>query len=471
MNRNLNILILSKESYLKNQVEGIFQHVPHQIKSVKIVTEAIKRLSDERVDILLINDSQGVFKDKDWETLLPKTVDNTVVVLDAQNNDRVKQLNALNVETVDSNTVPIRLPRVLTDIYDRMVEEVKQSSQHNELLQYVVDHIDYITVIIDFNGNIYYVNKKAREWLQLGDYYYYGSSLIDYISEGQKILNYIRNKPESNDTLMVSSIYDDSQKLPLTIQKISDVPVYFLLQGGLTDVGSEVRDDMKTSFNLLAEFSDSVANVILNPLNIISGRLQLLQTQFSNDEAVNRSLSTIESQIERLDDSIRQLSEFAHIKDDDVPQRIRINETLNDVINDITQEDRQEKIAITLDLHPEESHNYGQNSHFQLLITLIAKICIFILGGQGKIHITTSKSTSDSQNYVDINFEIHSNQQATKDSISLKDYLNLRSNERNEKLMEWTIVRYLLQKYKGIWQIETKRLNFERLSIHIPIIN
>lgn len=123
----------------------------------------------------------------------------------------------------------------------------------------------------------------------------------------------------------------------------------------------KVEKDLENSKNMLLQseklaaigkLTAGVAHEILNPINILSGRLQLMEIMGSLSEEIQEGLKICQAQIERIVKIARSMSEFSQSTAKKV-ERGNLNKVISDTLNISSPRLRMEDITTLINLSPD----------------------------------------------------------------------------------------------------------------------
>jgi len=101
----------------------------------------------------------------------------------------------------------------------------------------------------------------------------------------------------------------------------------------------------------LGQLASGAAHEILNPLNIVSLRIQLLGSKGSLTDDVKRSLDVIRVQITRLVRIVDGLQEFSRLKEG-IEETVQVRDIVENVLQDSASRIEAEKVAVKKDILP-----------------------------------------------------------------------------------------------------------------------
>jgi PAS domain S-box-containing protein len=236
-----------------------------------------------------------------------------------------------------------------------------QEIQHNrQFYENLLDSTSEAIIVIDLEYRIQYCNNAARQFLLLENDHVKKQPIYLYIEDGYKVLshiyqqlvqgksvagfrvNIIPSKGKSFDAHLSADILRNNNNhiegfiINLTNPLINDEIFNRMLR----------KEKLSTIINL----ANILNHEIRNPVNILSGRIQLLTEEMEN-ENINNALKTMERQIDRILEVTDLLSKFSLSREDSVPQHCNVTEILKDVLKEKKQQIKNEKIKIKVSLN------------------------------------------------------------------------------------------------------------------------
>ncbi len=239
--------------------------------------------------------------------------------------------------------------------------------------------------------------------------------------------------------------------------------ILFLLQEKNGET-SKPKPSAEPGYSILEKFAESIANELLNPVNVVSGRLQLIRQASGENKQNEKNLDAINRQVQRMDEIIAKLLTFARLKEDFVPQKVQINEVLQSLRMDpsISRLIERSDIALTFDVQQPSLMISGQAAHFDLLFKTLLEISFDCLGSAGEIVVQTSAAKQS----VQVDFVLHYPQAFYSDELSLTSFLGETVASTRRKSIETTIINQIIRQYHGT----TKLIRIDEQTEKIEIL-
>jgi len=341
----------------------------------------------------------------------------------------------------------------------------------------LLDQLDHFIALVDDSSQILYLNKKAREIFILGYPEYKSYLMNDYLVDGAKVWKffkdhcYIPSQKVNNYPIKFINSLNEEVKMGISCQLLEGNNSVYLLQSA-DEIKSDNYYEKNFEFKLLDKFAESIANELLNPANIISGRLQLLHHQLNEENQQNKTLLTLEKQINRINETVSKLLTFSRLKLDSVPQKIHVNEILQRILLDP---------SIIRHLEKDETHmefKLGNNmkllqgiiSHYDLLFKTVLDLAFYCLGLRGKIVVETAvEEKLQNKNWVKVIFTLNYSVSVFGSKTTLYSYLHNEPGSNNFQSIEKAMIMSIVSTYNGTYKINQVNNSSEILTFLFPV--
>ncbi len=454
LTKSFNIAVLSTEQNLIHLLNGIFGSIEHNIFTANSEKELLNILYRSPMH-LIIADQQNSNTSKDWLNHLLHAFPEIPYIIISDNSANLELWSKFKrVNFVRADQIETRLPSLLSSIYEAFNEANVSNLEYFDLIKKALEENPTFTAIVHLNGTIIFLNRSAREILKIDEEEIEEHNFSDFLKEGEKVWQFLtmhwneQSKKTVNIELTLTDKHFNEFVLPVLIQIIKNKDVYFIIQGKtLSDTISTSQGyDSQT---LLKAFSESLANDLLNPLNVIWGRLQLIlaNSKFEDNESHNFEL--IEKQLSRINEVITKLTSVTAIKRDQVPQRVFLNDIFTELVQQTYFQDllrnQHNTLKLELDALPPF---YGQAAQIELLLTTLVDLIFKLTGSNTRLTISNEKiNKKDDLKNIIINFII-GDITSSPDQVLLKNCLQFNRSEKKKFALEMTIIRYLLDEYQ-----------------------
>lgn len=405
--------------------------------------------------------------------LFKQTNAHLFIILISENIMIAEELKDCNlIKLISPKDLATKFPLILSEAYSDFTENIYSGLAYAKLLKYSLNKLSGIVIIANQQGDIVFLNQAAEEILGLDDDIYHDENLVSALVEGPKIWKYIVEsccKKETIEQTFMLKFFNTHQEIltrRIRIQAIEVEQKYFLLQEQFGADESPIPDQEMES-DLLETFSESVANELLNPANVLSGRLQLMQAEIPDKDPLVKHVESISIQIQRIDEIIAKLLTFARLKQDFIPQKVNVNDILESVQLDPSISRLTQRTGIDISLTPEQNTPIlsGQVAQFDLLFKMVLEICFNCLGTAGVLKL----SVHSEKDVVKVHFTLTYPTDLYDDELSLQTYLGADQGLDKQKSIETTIIKQILQKYNANYRVIRPERNIEKLELNFPV--
>jgi nitrogen-specific signal transduction histidine kinase len=218
-------------------------------------------------------------------------------------------------------------------------------------------------VVTDLGHRIQYGNRSARELFNLSLELLGQQSLQDYIEDGYKILSHIHQqlihgKPVSGYRVTIKpnseKSFDAHLNADLLFGKAGQSEGLII---NLTNplVNDEIFSRLvrKEKLSTIVHLANSLSHEIRNPINIMYGRLQLLQKEVKDSNFQN-AFTSIHRQIERILSITELLEKFNFSREDSIPEKCNISKIFETILLEKESHFIEKKIKIDCNLQSDE---------------------------------------------------------------------------------------------------------------------
>ena len=475
---NLNffkIICIDKDDQISKIIKGVFNSVPYSLKCVNSPEEIISRPSNYSFDLIVVNWVICNCTVEDIKKISLRFSDPSIIIVDDRPENIENWTGFDNLKFLILSELNSRLPIFLGDFYSKDQSKFESSFNFLELLKNALYFVSNLILITDIKSNIIFMNQEAEKIFQLQNQEFGEIQIIDYMIDGAKVWNYITTQSAANYSQKFQVIFTDGMgneyEKDISVYKLSTTEDFFMLESAEFSTLSLTRNAEKDSA-VLNKFADSIANELINPVNNISGRIQLLQSDLGTNAKYKKSLDTLENQVDRINETMSKLLTFARLKQDTIPQKIDLNDLFLKMLMDPSMNRLLERNVTGFDyqLGKDLPLLSGLISHFSLLLKTALEICFECLGNKGRILVET-KQLNDylKQYWILINFNIDYADSLIYKKGCLQDHFKHSNFESNNVSIESTIIDHVIQHYQGLCQIDTETQNREIVKLLFPL--
>ncbi len=445
------VLLFSDDQNLLHLLKGVLGSVEHHIQEIRQENEILTTLLKD-VYHLVVVDQTAQFVSAQTLKQLQSSFPEIHYIVITENLATAEPWTVFRkFNLVPKEQLERRLPSLLSAIYESFSELTVSNLTYFDLIKKALDESAGFVAIVHFSGDIVFLNQYAREVLKVQLDELEEFKFFDFLKEGEKVWQFLAMRwneqagEKVNIELSMADKHFQEFSLPVIIRTVKNDEIYFIIQGSKqAELGLSVH--YSSSETLLKAFSESLANDLLNPLNVIWGRLQLLQTNHDFDQEELHNLELIERQLSRINEVISKLTTFTSLKRDLVPQRVFLNDVFKNLllqpILQNTLQSQGSQIILKLDSIPPV---FGQAAQIELLFTTLIDLILKLVGI--KATITISNDEIKKGQPLSLHFKIKDMTHAP-DQILLKSCLELNQTEKKKFALETTLIQYLLDEYQ-----------------------
>ncbi len=463
------ILCLEKEQEISRIIHSVYRDLDYKLECFHSPEEVINRLKEGTVKLLLINNAVAHFSQDRLQQFKKAHAGLYIIVIDRS--PEPETLEVQQFRFAGSDELSTKLPLLLSEIYSIIADQLIGGMPYWQALQDSLEKLRDFVVVVSSSGEFVFVNKVGRTFFGLDEDNSRTLQLQDFLVDGSKSWNFIKENccesQREESRFLMKFINKDRQSFNknIYVSKVRKDHEIWLLQEVRTD--SDGEDVVSETDSLLLEkFADSVANELLNPVNVISGRLHLLKQELGAQWQNNKNLEAINRQIGRQSEIISKLLTFARLKNDFIPQKVHLNEVLQRLKLEPSVSRLLQRSNVRLDysLSKNPVVLLGQISHFDLLLKTLLEVGFDCVGTGGRIRIKTVAEDDG----VSVRFELRYPESLVGNKLTLLSFLGGFKSSPKKKSIETTIIRQIIQQYHGTYSLSQGDTYTENLNMHFP---
>lgn len=299
--------------------------------------------------------------------------------------------------------------------YSRLAEEneAMQSFYRN-----LLDGISEAILMVNLDFEIQYCNRSAEKLIGGSRKTLLNQNLHRFIKDGYKVLNHIyqqlmRRQKIGGYLITVVPENGAGSEVNLNADLIRNADGNIeglILAMENTSFQSELfnRRLRKEKLTTIEQLAGALAHEIRNPINILSGRVQLLKNDLAS-QGFDKSFHTIERQMDRISTLASQLLKFNYSQEDSIPQIFSLCQFVSNFCENHRRE--FENIDVKFDARREKHENilieadqYRLEDAFGYLLETLNRN----LPPKTEMHIACGKAKSFSAKaVVEIQFLLH----------------------------------------------------------------
>ncbi|MBW1767654.1 MAG: FHA domain-containing protein [Deltaproteobacteria bacterium] len=146
----------------------------------------------------------------------------------------------------------------------------------------------------------------------------------------------------------------------------------------------------------IGQLTAGIAHEILNPVNIMSIRLQMLNDSRDVSDKVRNSLNICKSQLDRISDITRNLGQFSRVSEQSITMN-NLNKIIEEIVNMCAPQFKVEDISTDIQYHPDLPLIPLDKDKVQQVILNIISNAVLVMSGQATrmLRITTKPTPSN----------------------------------------------------------------------------
>jgi len=357
---------------------------------------------------------------------------------------------------------------------DDLKREVSELRQKRRFYENLLNRFEDAVAVMNQNFEIIYFNAAFEALMQLPGDTLQHSNLQEYIDDGFKVLNYIQKQLDAGNSVRYYQIAlkaSNNELIDINIDAdlLNPVPdkdnnILIVLENHTLSHDNFTQLLRKEKLSTIKLLAKALAHEVHNPINILSGRLQLLM-QDLDDSQHHKSFDVINRQLDRVAEIIDKLRRFNINKEDSIPQSLALVPFLEKFLNEKeTCQDVTYKLHYKA--HEKELLINANRSQLQDAFDYLFRVIENIVSPGTRIQVYCRKLKSVSQQKileVQVNF---------KDTQSNGDFLQtiheILPHEKHS-LLDIALVHTIISNYDGKMYIETLVGDQKTLKLHFKI--
>ncbi len=374
-------------------------------------------------------------------------------------------------------------------LYRQLEAKNRELKEKSELVQEIIDNTVDGIVTIDRLGNIQTFNRAAENIFGYRAEEAIGKNVSllmpePYKSEHDGHLNaYLETRvPKIIGSLReVSGLKKDGTEFPLEIS-VNTVALEnrILFVGVLRDLAPRKQAERRLrilqkrfaateKLASIGELSAGMCHEILNPVNIISTNVQVLQRKRKEDEDLQTFCDKMRNEVRRIDKIVKSLLVFSRRGAVDVFERVRIDEELESVAAIMGDDLSLNNVQLVRDYAsnlPEVEIN--KDKMRQVFLNLLNNAKHAMSGKTGAITIKTEQTQKDGHDFVRIKFADTGYGIAPENLENIFDPFFTTKPEGEGTGMGLSVVHGIVQEHGGTLSVESELGKGTAFFIDLP---
>lgn len=249
-----------------------------------------------------------------------------------------------------------------------------QEIQHNrQFYEDLLNSTSEAILVVDLDYRIQYGNQAAQELLKVSEEDFSKKFLHHYIEDGYKVLSHIRQQMVIGKAIAgyrVGLAVPDEKSFDahLSADFLSDKNKN--IEGLIINLTNPLIHDevfnrilRKEKLSTIINIANALSHEIRNPINILSGRLQLLAEEMKGNNFSN-AFETIQRQIVRILDITQLLGKFNLSREDSIPELCDINSIFQETLEEMKKQLKENKINLKISLDKISRFTEGNHAQF-----------------------------------------------------------------------------------------------------------
>ncbi|GAB4339949.1 MAG: hypothetical protein Kow0037_25450 [Calditrichia bacterium] len=294
-------------------------------------------------------------------------------------------------------------------LFDRIVA-------NRQMYENLLNSSSEAILVIDLDFKIHFCNRAATKVLRQPEDQLMNHPLYDFLEDGYKVLTHIHQqlamgrpvaayrvgiKTESRKNmdahLTADFLHNQMGHIEGLIINLSNVMIYDELFNRIMR-----KEKLETIINL----SNAIGHEIRNPINILSGRLQLLAEEIDSPE-FKKAYSSINRQVDRLVDITKLLSKFNFRREDTIPEQLELVPLIEEQLEKFKPRFKEKKIKISSRFERRSAKVEGNASQFNDALSYLFEALYEYMPEHREIKIRGNYNSEFSMNpYLDVHLLI-----------------------------------------------------------------
>ena len=483
MTRNNNfptVLVLDTDSFVAPLLDEHYKDVHLNIIYCSTPVEALENFISNDIGLVILRDAIGSEAALDfWKQCYRMQVHIRGIVFLNEKSDPMTWMNLPNITLLRESSAA----GAFGDILDKLFNELQrtrellsfESEKEFELnfLKTILAEQKTFIAITDRSGSVIYMNRSGENFLGMPEQSMLEENLIDYLENGLKVWNYSLIRLGKRDThfskeFVFKNTLGELKPITLKVYEINDSRGRELIafEGSINTEEKTERELAGNPMKLLERFAAGLANEILNPINVIQGRVQLIRSGNNISSELNRALEVIQKQSDRILSATERLVSFARLREDSVPQKILLNKIIENQLAGLANQNCTYHTKLDKNL----SELHGLNEDFEIMIRNLLSYFSERTGDNSEIYCAT-KNLHDSEGKNFVRLSIEDNHESNIDDLKQQFLLPFYDPKSKSDTMgiSLTLICAIAERYHGRIQVKKSKYGGASVNITFPV--
>ncbi|MDQ6788324.1 MAG: ATP-binding protein, partial [Acidobacteriota bacterium] len=210
-----------------------------------------------------------------------------------------------------------------------------------------------------------------------------------------------------------------------------------------------------------AEFAHEIGT----PLNLISGHVQILQTQLLEDSTQSNRLQIVTNQIERIENIVREMLDRARFGATE-HKPLNLNEVLKTIFDVAEPTLAESRIELKINLAENLPYISGNAERLQQVFLNLVKNALDAMPDGGRLEV----STANAENKVRVKFADNGIGMSEETRGRIFQVLFTTKERGRGTGLGLVVVRQILQEHRAEIQVESKSGQGAKFDLYFPVI-
>lgn len=381
------ILIIDDDETLSGAVTAYFSEMDFQAVQAFDALEGIEQYKKEKPDVVLMDYFMPRMTGLEGLKLLKCEDPNALVIMMTGAGSEKIAVEAMKAGAEDYVAKPLNMDTLVSLVkmhierHRERLEHVRRKEEletYNCYLAHNMEHVNEAIIATDAEGKIKYINKAAEQFWLYKKEDVIGLTIWD-IFEKEKInlapqkikealfstgkfkeeFKFVR-KDENILYGLLSASFIKNDPIEAIVAVVTDLTRIKEMENRL------IKSERMASLGHLA---DGVAHQVRNALITLGGYANLLKKRMVPDDKNRPYLEPIIGSVERLDDMVREIENYAYYTHKDLAEfnQIELLPIINSAIEKTFKTNEFKNIAVSLDIKPKDITLVGDKAFLREL--------------------------------------------------------------------------------------------------------
>lgn len=219
---------------------------------------------------------------------------------------------------------------------------------------------------------------------------------------------------------------------------------------------------------IIGMLSSEIAHEVGTPLNIISGRVELISEREKENERMQRDLNAINQQIERISRIIRNRLDITR-KRKGTLRDINLNRLMNQLLDFLRVQLQKTNVVVSLDISPEIVVEGDEDQLQQVFLNILVNAIQAIEKRSGKISIRSKLYTKEGLPVVEVEIEDSGKGISSEQMNKIFEPFYSTKKDQGGTGLGLSVARNIIREHGGEIQVESQRDHGSVFRIILPV--